>query len=443
MTWKQHFDRLGDAIEREGRAGERIELWLQAEDSDFVRFNRGLVRQAGSVHAASLRVRLVLGRRHAATELTLSGDLAEDRRRAGEALDGLRATVPSLVDDPHLLLPDAPDSTEDDDGAAAPDAARATRDVLDAAREHGLDLVGLYAGGANHRAYRDNAGQRNWFTSHGQLFDWCLYVGGDKAVKQSVAGPRWDADAFARELAIGRRDLEALRRPARRIEPGTYRAFLTPAALHEMLEIVSWGGFSARAQQQRQSCLQRLVTGERALDPRVSLAENTGLGLSPRFTSDGFVVPARVPLVLEGRHAGSLVGPRSAAEQGLSCNAAEHESPASLEMAGGDLPMERAREALGTGVWVSQLWYCNHSDRNAGRLTGMTRFATMWVEGGEVVAPVEVMRFDDTIYDLLGSRLEALTEEAPLLPSTYSYGFRSTGGATVPGALVGGMRFTL
>src|SRR5690606_11769544 len=120
--------------------------------------------------------------------------------------------------------------------------------------------------------------------SHGQLFDWCLYVGGDKAVKQSVAGPRWEADAFVRALDAGRRDLEALRRPARRIEPGTYRAFLTPAALLEILEIVSWGGFSARAQHQRQSCLQRLVAGDRTLDPRVNLVENAGLGLSPRFT---------------------------------------------------------------------------------------------------------------------------------------------------------------
>lgn len=443
MSWKQHFDRLGDAVERRAAAGERVELWLAAEDSDFVRFNRGLVRQAGTVHAGALRVRLVVGRRHAAQELTLSGDLTEDLRRVDGALGALRALVPSLGEDPHLLLPAAAESTEDDDGGAHPEAATATVDVLDAAREHGLDLVGLYAGGASHRAYRDTAGQRNWFTSHGHVFDWCLYVSGDKAVKQSVAGPRWDAAAFRCELEVGRRDLEVLGRPARRIEPGTWRAFLTPAALLELVEIVSWGGFSARAQQQRQSCLQRLVAGDRALDPRVSLVENAALGLSPRFTPDGFVTPDRVPLIVEGRHAGSLVGPRSAAEHGRVCNAAEHEAPTSLEMAGGDLPMERAREALGTGVWISQLWYCNHSDRNAGRLTGMTRFATLWVEDGEVVAPVEVMRFDDTLYDLLGDRLEALTVEAPLMPSTSSYGFRATGGAKLPGALVRGMRFTL
>lgn len=443
MSWKQHFDRLGEALERHGRPGERIELWLQAEDSDFVRFNRGLVRQAGSVQAATLRVRLVLGRRHAATEFTLSGGLDEDLRRALGTLDSLRASVPSLAEDPHLLLPETPTSTEDDDGGSPPDAAAATRDVVELARAHDLDLVGLYAGGASHRAYRDNAGQRNWFTSHGHVMDWCLYVDADKAVKQSVAGPRWDAEAFRLELDRGRSDLEALRRPPRRIEPGTWRAFLTPAALLEIMEIVSWGGFSARAQKHHQSVLQRLVAGERTLDPRVNLVENTGLGLAPRFTADGFVVPERVSLVHEGLHAGALVGPRSAAELGKVCNSSEREMPASLEMTGGDLPLAKAREALGTGIWVSQLWYCNYSDRNAGRLTGMTRFATMWVEDGEVVAPIEVMRFDDTVYELLGSRLEALTEETILMPSTSSYGFRTTGGARIPGALLTGMRFTL
>ena len=72
-------------------------------------------------------------------------------------------------------------------------------------------------------------------------------------------------------------------------------------------------------------------------------------------------------------------------------------------------------EALGTGLFVGNLWYTNFSDRAACRTTGMTRFATFWIDDGEIVAPVNVLRFDDTAYHLLGDKLEGLTDEAEVL----------------------------
>ena len=59
-------------------------------------------------------------------------------------------------------------------------------------------------------------------------------------------------------------------------------------------------------------------------------------------------------------------------------------------------------DALGTGLYIGNLWYLNYSDHPNGRVTGMTRFSTLWVEGGRAVAPAEVMRFDDTLFHLLG-----------------------------------------
>ena len=60
-------------------------------------------------------------------------------------------------------------------------------------------------------------------------------------------------------------------------------------------------------------------------------------------------------------------------------------------------------------------------------MTGMTRFfATFWVENGEIVAPLNVMRFDDTIHRMLGSELEAVTVEQELLLSASNYYNRST-----------------
>jgi len=73
----------------------------------------------------------------------------------------------------------------------------------------------------------------------------------------------------------------------------------------------------------------------------------------------------------------------------------------------------------------------------------MTRFATFWVERGAVVGPANVLRFDDTLYRMLGDNLEALTAERELLLSSSTYGARMLTSATLPGALVSEMNFTL
>jgi predicted Zn-dependent protease len=85
----------------------------------------------------------------------------------------------------------------------------------------------------------------------------------------------------------------------------------------------------------------------------------------------------------------------------------------------------------------------NYSDRMSCRLTGMTRFATFWVEEGRIVAPVEAMRFDDSLYGLLGERLERLGAQPELRLSDSSWGERATGGMKLPGVLVKEFELTL
>ena len=89
--------------------------------------------------------------------------------------------------------------------------------------------------------------------------------------------------------------------------------------------------------------------------------------------------------------------------------------------AAGALPDAEILKQLGTGLYISNLWYLNYSDQPGARMTGMTRFATFWVENGEIQAPVSTMRFDDSAYSLLGSQLEALTEERELMLSASTY----------------------
>ncbi|WP_038860922.1 metallopeptidase TldD-related protein, partial [Pseudomonas sp. R62] len=131
-------------------------------------------------------------------------------------------------------------------------------------------------------------------------------------------------------------------------------------------------------------------------------------------------------------------------EYGLAANGAGGgEMPSALNMAAGDLSQQEILKQLGTGLYISNLWYLNYSDQPAARMTGMTRFATFWVENGEIQAPVSTMRFDDSAYNLLGSQLEALTTERELLLSASTYSQRNTSSSLLPGALVSRLTLTL
>ena len=162
--------------------------------------------------------------------------------------------------------------------------------------------------------------------------------------------------------------------------------------------------------------------------------------LAPAFTSEGPRQDLR--LLASGLPGERLVGSRSAAEYGLTANGAgAHEHPLSPVMAGGDLDEGDILSRLDTGLYIGNLWYLNFSDRPAGRLTGMTRFATFWVENGQLNAPVNTMRFDDSVFSFLGPHLEALTREPETILPSGTYGARQSGSRTLPGALLG--RFTL
>ena len=112
-------------------------------------------------------------------------------------------------------------------------------------------------------------------------------------------------------------------------------------------------------------------------------------------------------------------------------------------MAAGRLVQADILKQLGTGLYISNLWYLNYSDQPAARMTGMTRFATFWVEDGQIIAPVNTMRFDDSVYSLLGSQLEALTVEREWLVSASTYDQRQTASNLLPGALVKTLTLTL
>jgi len=125
---KARFFELAERLGRELRAREMLLCEFSGERSDFVRFNRGKVRQAGSVEQAYVSLRLIRERRQASAMFALGRDGLEDARAS---LSQLRGIVEELPEDPWLLVNEVPCSTSSERrGALASPAtvsARAAR----------------------------------------------------------------------------------------------------------------------------------------------------------------------------------------------------------------------------------------------------------------------------------------------------------------------------
>ena len=73
-----YFNDVAALLDHSLAAGELYTCRFDAEVSDFVRMNRGKVRQCGTVAQRYLRLHLIRDQRHAEQCLTVSGDLARD-----------------------------------------------------------------------------------------------------------------------------------------------------------------------------------------------------------------------------------------------------------------------------------------------------------------------------------------------------------------------------
>jgi predicted Zn-dependent protease len=419
---------------------EVLALNFGGEISDFVRFNKGKLRQAGNVEQKSLTIKLAQGSKVLSGGFNLSSNADSDFEHAKQIIETLRENLEGAPQDPLFDLNKEVSNTESLKMAELPSSVEMVQTISEYAE--GLDLVGILATGEIHRGFSSSLGHRNFFVRNNFNFDFACYLEADKAIKSSYAGVEFKESDLKEKFEQVRRELKALSNESRTLDPGKYRVYLSPAALDEMVSIMNWGGFSKKAIETKSSPLNHLVSGAKSLDSRITISQNTKDGFSANFDDSGNTLPDRVSLVESGKFIEPLSSSRSAKEYECSVNASS-EYVSSFEMQGGKVSNKEMLNHLGTGLYISNLWYLNFSDMASGRVTGMTRFGTFWVENGEIKYPVNVMRFDDSLFDVFGENLCALTLDRDYILDPGTYGSRSTGSKLLPGAFINDFNLTL
>ena len=440
---REYFENITKELFKNIKSNELLIINFDAEESKFVRLNKGKIRQAGSVKQISMTLSLsTKDKRNLKSYVRLNGSFERDISTLIKTLNYLRRELPDLPKDPYMMFSTSVHSTEISSEKQSTSDEVILEHILNSATK--LDLVGIFSSGSIYTGLANSLGQKNWHEDYSFSFDYSIYNKNNNAIKLNYSSKKWNKDDYDFILNKGIEKLAILSNPEKKITTGEYRVYLEPSALNEIIDMMAWGGFSYKSNKIGTSPLHLLNKKERKLNEHIYIDENIKDGLSANFNSDGFIKPEEISMIKKGEFRESLTSPRSSLEYSVVHNAASpSEYPSSIDMRAGSISDDKILETIDNGIYISNLWYLNFSDRNNGRMTGLTRFGCFLVENGKLTAPINTMRFDDSVYSILGDNLIGLTTSRELLIDSGTYEERSTSSARLPGAIVNNFKMTL
>ena len=436
------FKNLSNNILSNLKSGEDLMINFWGENSHFSRFNQSKIRQNGFVSDMTLSINLITNQRTCSISFSLSNNIESDLKKSLAYLNILRKDIKKLPEDPFIVYPQGGESsTHSNTGDLLP--AQDVVEILSPTIKN-VDLAGIWASGDLFVGYANSKGLLHWFSTESFSFDYSLITESEKMVKDTFAGTHFKLDEYNALMNSSINQLKMLEKNPIKVNPGDYRTYIAPAGVSDLISMFSWNGLSEGAIRRGQSAFLKMKKEEQSLSPCFSLNEDFSTGLTPMFNDDGELAPKKLPLINNGMLKNTLINSRTAKEYNIESNfAGGWEGLRAPVMNIGDLDENNISKEIETGVFLNNLHYLNWSDNIGGRITGMTRYACFWVENGEIVAPIENMRFDDTIYNIFGKNLESVSNKAQFIPDTGTYSGRSFGGTNCPGILLNSFSLTL
>lgn len=434
------FHHCADWVFQSIPSGASATASLDAESSLFVRFNNHRVRQNSQVEQATAKILLTWQQKSYRFSFSLTSQPDEDLKK-------IKVSFLKIIKDWDNLL------SENVDFKSAPKQSSSSYlwsehnpnqilDFVSKSTSH-VDFTGLVTIGPVLNCVRNSNGVSHEFLTELVTIDYSLYDG-PRAAKGLYSARNWNENEFTQQLQHTQSLLEMMKKPKIALKPGSYRVYLGPGAVSEMAQMLNWGAVSQRSYKLGRNPLKRLIENEAELSPLFSASEDFSLGMGPRFNSLGENASPHLPIIQKGSLKNLFTSTKTSIEFSVESNLAdEDEGFRSMSIDTGTLKRNDILPRLDTGIFISNLHYLNWSNPMDARITGMTRYACFWVEKGEIQGPIVDLRFDDTLFDLWGQELEAVTDFSELEPQTTTYFQRHLGGKRVPGMLIKKMKFTL
>jgi PmbA protein len=418
---------------------QQTEVMVTEWDSALTRFANNGIHQNVAERNVSVRVRVVQdGKTGVASINQLNEAAAADVLKRAVAIADLqpRGEVVPLPGP----VPARPAEAWSDATAAATPEERAdfVETVCAKAERAGLKAFGAFSTSAGQLAIANSLGVFHHQRSTQATVNSVVMgdAGSGYADRGAIDVRELEKDDLADEVI----DKAQRNQNAQAVDPGVYEVVLEEYAVAEMLEFMSFIGFSALAAQEERSFMR---LGERITGETIDIWDD-GLdpsGVPMSFDFEG-VPKQRVNLIKHGVASGLAYDMQTAQRanrqstgHGLPAPNTEGPFAVNLFMAPGTTSKAELASEIKRGIWVTRFWYVRVVQPKASIITGMTREGTFLIENGRITRPVKDLRFTQSILEALNGTL-AISRSTKLQISEY------LGASRVPAVRLKAFTFT-
>ncbi len=414
------------AIAKTTAAGAEILTSVDAGRDANTRFARNEITSTGDVEETTVSVHVAYGKRSAGTSTNQTDPeslraLVERASRLAKLSPEDPERMPVLGAQRYRRSPSAYDAATDKLSAKArAAAAKETIALADAAK---LQVAGFYEHGSSAWAMASSAGLRAYHLATRVGFTTTARTGdGTGSGWAGAIGNRADeiVTGSAAKIAIEKAVRSA---KPRKLEPGRYTVVMEPAAVSELLSFLT-DSLDARDADEGRSFFSKpgggTRVGEKLFGDAITVASDPTSADTPSapFDDEGFPL-SPTTWIDKGVLEAMTYSRHWAFKQGK----APTGNPSVFHMTGGTAPSSQELVAgVKKGVLISRFWYTRWVDPQTILITGLTRDGTFLIEDGQVTAPVNNFRFNESPVTML-KNLDAMTNTTIRMP----------GGMRVPG----------
>lgn len=208
------------------------------------------------------------------------------------------------------------------------------------------------------------------------------------------------------------------------LAPGKYDVILEPAAIAEIMNWMTYIGFSAKGFLENTSFMSK-KTGKKAMSPEITIYDNgnDASGIAMPFDFEG--VPKKKVFMIKKGLIGSPVYDSIYAVKGKTRSTGHallpgnHDGPmaGNIFISAGKKSRECLISSVKNGILVTRFHYINGLlNTTKTMMTGMTRDGTFRIKNGKITGAVKNLRFTESITKAF-SRVGGISKETNLIPN--------------------------
>jgi predicted Zn-dependent protease len=403
---------------------DMAEAILESGRLTLTRFAESRIHQNIDTEGTNLYIRLVKDKK---VSVIVTGDISEEGIQKALA-DGVAMLGYIPPDENFDTLPSPDGVTLEEDSIvggtvsySANKRAEAVARISQVCHKGNLEAAGAFRIEENSIAIGNSLGALRYYSgNNAQLSITLSGKNGESGwvIEYNPDAGKIDIDGLAKKAAM---KAVTSRNPIS-LSDGQYTVILEPAAVGQLLILLSFMGFGVKTFYQKRSFMAGKI-GQKIAGDNFTVYEDPA---EPFFNALPFdyegVARQKVPLIENGIARGvvsnsyyaKLLGEKSTGNA-LSPNNNYGPYPVNLVVSTGDSSIEEMIKSTGKGILITHFWYLNFLNPMRTMVTGTTRDGTFLIENGQIGAPIKNMRTNQSILEAF-SNIEAIARDSIVYP---------------------------